>query len=95
MRIIEITEEKRSDLAGMCSDILRTAGQMMNCIEDMRGGGNMDERRYYGDRYHDGMGMRDGGSYGNRGGYDPRWEQQPPMMYPQAGYMGDRGYRRY
>lgn len=74
-----IQKKDKKKMSAMVEDILYTAGELMHCVEEMR----EDE---YGDRY--GMGMRDGGRYGSRGGYGNRdWDDDE---------MNERRrYRRY
>jgi hypothetical protein len=74
-----IQKKDKKKMAGMVEDILYTAGELMHCVEEMRDEDGYNDR-YYGDRY--GMGMRDGGRYGNRD-----WDDD--MM------MERRRYRRY
>jgi len=80
-----IQKKDKKKMAGMVEDILYTAGELMHCVEEMRDEEEYGDR-YYGDRY--GMGMRDGGRYGNRGGYGNRdWDDDE---------MNERRrYRRY
>ena len=95
MRIIEITESMGQNLANACEDALRANGRLMSCVEEvMRNNGSMGER--YGR-----MGMRDPQMMDDRhmdmpmqGGYGDRMPiYQPHVIYPQGGYMGERGYR--
>lgn len=77
-----IQKKDKKKMSAMVEDILYTAGELMHCVEEMR-----DEEygdRYYGDRYGDryGMGMRDGGRYGNRDWDDDEMNER-------------RRYRRY
>lgn len=76
--MVEITQDKMSSLAENTEKALRYMGKVMQCIDELNGGGgsDMQERMgsqgdgYYGSRdmeYNNGYGMRDGG-YGNRGG---------------------------
>lgn len=107
MRIIEITESMGQNLANACEDALRANGRLMSCVEEvMRNNGSMGERsgrmgmrdpQMMGDSYMD---MPTQGGYGNRygdryaNGYGDRMPvYQPHVMYPQDGYMGERGYR--
>ena len=81
-----IHKKDKKKMAGMVEDILYTAGELMHCVEEMREDEEEYGDRYYGDRY--GMGMRDGGRYGMRGGYGMRdWDDDPMMER--------RRYRRY
>lgn len=83
-----IHKKDKKKMAGMVEDILYTAGELMHCVEEMRDEEGYDDR-YYGDRYYgDRYGMRDGGRYGNRGGYGNRdWDEMDEMM--------ERRRRRY
>ena len=77
--MIVIQRKDKEKLADMVSEMLRIGGRVMSCIEEMEQNGEMGERRY---QMRDGMGMRDGGSYGNRGnGYGNRDDYEPVMMY--------------
>ena len=81
MAYVIIQKKDKKKMAGMVEDILYTAGELMHCVEEMRDEEGYGER-YYGDRYDDryGMGMRDGGRYGMRGGYGNRdWDDDPMM----------------
>lgn len=82
MRIIEITESKKEKMSGLVEDMLMIGGKLMNCIEQLGEDSDMGERM----RYRGGMGMRDGGSYGNRNGYGNR--------YDDPDEMGERRYYR-
>lgn len=88
MSYMIIQKKDKKKMSAMVEDILYTAGELMHCVEEMREDEYGD--RYYGDRYDDryGMGMRDGGRYGNRGGYGNRdWDDDE---------MNERRrYRRY
>lgn len=78
-----IQKKDKKKMSAMVEDILYTAGELMHCVEEMRDDEYGD--RYYGDRYYGdryGMGMRDGGRYGNRD-----WDDDPMMER--------RRYRRY
>jgi hypothetical protein len=84
--MVIIQRKDKQKMSDMVEDILYTAGRLMTCVEDMEEMDEMGERRNYSDRY--GMGMRDGGRYGMRGGYGMRdWEDDPMMER--------RRYRRY
>lgn len=63
-----IQRKDKQKMSGMVEDILYTAGRLMHCVEQM------DEDEYNERRYRDGMGMRDGGRYGNRY-YGDRWDE--------------------
>lgn len=89
MGYLIVQKKDKKKMSAMVEDILYTAGELMHCVEEMRDEGYGD--RYYGDRYYGdryGMGMRDGGRYGNRGGYGDRdWDDDE---------MNERRrYRRY
>ena len=47
MRVIEIREDRLHSLAENVEKMLRYAGKSMQCIEDLRGGEMMGERRDY------------------------------------------------
>lgn len=77
MAYVIIQKKDKKKMSAMVEDILYTAGELMHCVEEMREDEYGD--RYYGDRY--GMGMRDGGRYGMRGGYGNRdWDDMDEMM---------------
>lgn len=80
MRILEITQSMGQNLADACEEALRANGRLMSCVEEVLHNGSMNERN--GMDMRGGMGMRDGGRYGMRSGYDPRFD-------PSNGY-GDR-----
>lgn len=83
MSYMIIQKKDKKKMSAMVEDILYTAGELMHCVEEMREDEYGD--RYYGDRYYGdryGMGMRDGGRYGNRD-----WDDDPMMER--------RRYRRY
>lgn len=73
-----IHRKDKEKMSSMVEDILYTAGRLMNCVEQM-------EEDEYGERrnYRYGMGMRDGGRYGNRD-----WDDE------EMHEMGERRYRR-
>jgi hypothetical protein len=74
-----IHRKDKEKMADMVEDILYTAGRLMHCVDEL-------EEDAFGERrnYRDGMGMRDGGRYGNR------WDDNDPYE------MGERrGRRRY
>lgn len=85
--MIEITESKKEKLTECAEKILRSAGKMMQYLEDL-GDSNMDQRDdddYYDEdfdemNYRDNMGMR--GGYGMRGG-----------IYQGGGYGNRRGVK--
>ena len=52
MRVIEIREDSLRSLSENVEKMLRYAGKSMQCIEDLRGGEMMGERRDY-DREYD------------------------------------------
>lgn len=59
MKIIEITENKMSDLYEYAEKMLKYGGKMMSCLEDLKEGKSMGHRGYgYGNR-HDGYGERE------------------------------------
>ena len=47
MRVIEIREDRLHSLAENVEKMLRYAGKSMQCIEDLRGGEMIGERRDY------------------------------------------------
>lgn len=68
MRVIEIREDRLHSLAENVEKMLRYAGKSMQCIEDLRGGEMMGERREY-DREYDRdeeRGRYSGEMYGDR-----------------------------
>ena len=68
MRVIEIREDRLHSLAENVEKMLRYAGKSMQCIEDLRGGEMMGERRYYEREYDrdDERGRYAGEMYGDR-----------------------------
>lgn len=65
MYMVEITEDKLSNLAENAEKMLRYGGKVMQCIDEMQGS-RMGERNYRGDYRNDYRGnYRDG----YRGGY--------------------------
>lgn len=83
MRVIEITEDKISDLAEHVGKMLKYGGKAMECLEELQGRGGFGER--WDDDYRrreeerrrmemEGYGQRGdyGGGYGNREGYGDR-----------------------
>ena len=89
MMMIQVTEDKKSEMSELCNKMLHYGGKLMQCIENMQepGMGMRGE-----------MGMRDGGRYGmgmryeepmGMRGYGMR-EDYPDMM----GERRDR-YGRY
>ena len=89
--VIEINESKIDKMSEYVEDMLWAGGELMHCLEKMKGGSGWGERGNrggqgggrYGNRY-DEMEMRE---YGNRGGYgsrgsmgyrddDEEWEMQ-------------------
>lgn len=68
MRVIRIDESKKEKLSEYAEKILKSAGKMMQCLEDLdeSGYGERDDDWEDDDEYE---GMRNGGGYGNRGGY--------------------------
>jgi hypothetical protein len=71
--MIEITHDKVSDLAENVEKALRYMGKAMQCVDDMKSEGGMQERR------RGGYGNRS--DYGGRGGYGNRGEfDDAPMM---------------
>lgn len=75
MGYMVIHKKDKEKMADMMSEMLRIGGRLMTCIEEMEEDDSYGERRYYGSR--EGMGMRDGGRYGNRWD-DPNemWERR-------------------
>ena len=68
MRVIEIREDSLRSFAENVEKMLRYAGKSMQCIEDLRGGEMMGERRDY-EREYDGddeRGRYAGEMYGDR-----------------------------
>ena len=100
MRIVEITENKMSDLYEYAEKMLKYGGKMMLCLEEMKEKSSMGHRGgSMGNRY----GERDsGGGYGNRyedrdGGYGERdWEEDEEYsMGERRGVRGTGRYSRY
>lgn len=74
MAQIIITESKRDKMADLVEDMLMAGGKLMSCLEELEED-EMQERRT---NYRRGMGMRDGGHYGNRWdeSYEPMNERR-------------------
>ena len=97
--VIEITESKVDKMSEYVEDMLWAGGELMHCLEKMKGEHGYGEREgyrggrsssYSGSRYgmrsrYDNYGMRE--DYGMRGGYrdDEEWEEEE---------MGERRGRR-
>lgn len=82
MAQIIITESKKEKMTDLIEEMLMAGGKLMHCLEELDDDSEMNERRY-----RNGMGMRDGGRYGSRGGYGNRdWDDMD--------YSGERR-RRY
>ena len=89
MRIVEITENKVSDLYEYAEKMLKDGGKMMQCLEDMKESSSMGHRGY-------------GNRYGERG-YSERWEEDDDMgerdgygnRYDMGERRGVRGTGRY
>lgn len=102
MYMIEITEDKASDLSENIEKALKYIGKAMQCIDEAmsQSGGmgerNMGERGNYGlggayvTRASGGSSAGPGsGSYGNRGRYGSRWDEDD-----DDDDMGERRRRR-
>lgn len=102
MYMIEITEDKASDLSENIEKALKYLGKAMQCIDEAmsQSGGmgerNMGERGSYGlggayvTRASGGGNAGSGsGSYGNRGRYGSRWDEDD-----DEDDMGERRRRR-
>lgn len=80
MRMIEIDESKKGMLSDYTEKILRYAGKIMQCVEDIEGGEGYGERsgtyRHFGMRDHD--------------DYDPEYYGE---RYSGDGYGERRGVR--
>ena len=68
MRAIDIREDRLHSLAENVEKMLRYAGKSMQCIEDLRGGEMMGERRDYEREYdrEEERGRYDGEMYSDR-----------------------------
>ena len=91
--MIQITEDKKSEMSELCEKMLHYGGKLMSCIESMSEEGAIGERRNMGMRQDGGrygMGMRYEDPIGMRGGYGIRDDYYPDMM----GERRDR-YGRY
>ena len=87
MKIIEITENKMSDLYEYAEKMLKYGGKMMSCLEDLKEG-KMGHRGY-GNRYdNDGYGERDWEEDDEDSGYGNR-------MGERRGVRGTGRYSRY
>ena len=86
--MIQITEDKKSEMSELCNKMLHYGGKLMNCIENMSDESGMGQRGGYGmredigNRY--GGGMRYEEPMGMRGGYGMR-EDYPDMMGERRG----------
>lgn len=84
MKIVEITEDKVSDMYDYAEKMLKYGGKLMNCLEGMREGhrgyGNRNNERGYGEREWE---EDDEEEYGNR------------MMGERRGVRGTGRYSRY
>lgn len=94
--IVEITEDKITDLSEHLEKGLRHIGKAMQCIDELSQESHMGERGGYG-RYgnrHDG-----GGRYGNRYGMrdEDEWEDEDEYMGERRGRSARTGryIRRY
>lgn len=90
MKIIEITENKMSDLYDYTEKMLKYGGKMMSCLEDLKEGKSMGHRGY-GNRYDM-----------NEHGYSERdWEEDDEdsgygnRMGERRGVRGTGRYSRY
>lgn len=87
MYMIEITEDKASDLSENIEKALKYLGKAMQCIDEaMSQSGGIGERGNYGlggtyiTRASGGGNAGSGsGSYGNRGRYGRRWDEDDDM----------------
>lgn len=82
MKIVEITEDKVSDMYEYAEKMLKYGGKLMNCLEGMREShrGNRNNERGYGEREWE---EDDEEEYGNR------------MMGERRGVRGTGRYSRY
>ena len=88
MKIIEITENKMSDLYEYAEKMLKYGGKMMSCLEDLKENKSMGHRGY-GNRYdNDGYGERDWEEEDEDSGYGNR-------MGERRGVRGTGRYSRY
>lgn len=88
MKIIEITENKMSDLYEYAEKMLKYGGKMMSCLEDLKENKSMGHRGY-GNRYEsDGYGERDWEDDDEDSGYGNR-------MGERRGVRGTGRYSRY
>ena len=100
MYMVEITDDKASDLSENIEKALKYMGKAMQCIDEaMSQSGGMGERNM-GERGNYGLGGTDvtrasgggsagSGSYGNRGRYGSRWDEDD-----EDDDMGERRRRR-
>lgn len=88
MYVLEITEDKLDKMGDYVEDMLWAGGELMHCIEKMKGGehgyGHRDSYPHEGRSYHKDYGSRYGmrsryDNYGERGNYgyrdDEDWEE--------------------
>ena len=81
MKIIEISEDKIGKMSECAEKMLHYGGKLMQCLEDLEGGGYSEE----------GYGERGGYGYGERMGRRQRdWDEAPDMTRPPM----QTGYRR-
>lgn len=99
MMMIEISESKLDKMSDYVEEMLWAGGELMHCLEKMKGGSGWGERGSYGNRGGQG-GRYSGGSssYGSRGmGYrdDEDWEEMDERDDEMMERRGGRRRRDY
>lgn len=89
MKIIEITENKMSDLYEYAEKMLKYGGKMMSCLEDLKENKSMGHHGY-GNRYD----MNEHG-YGERDWEDDEDSGYGNHMGERRGVRGTGRYSRY
>lgn len=95
--MIEISQEKQTEMSEHAEQILRHAGQLMQCLEEVCDPDSMGQRM--GNRMGQRMGYRRGvkgtGRYGMRMGYreDNSEQSGEDLNYRDEGRSGMVGYR--
>lgn len=84
--MIEIEREKQTEMAECAEKVLKYAGKLMQCIEEIG-----EEPGQMGSRIGYRQGVRGTGRYGMRGGMGMR--EEPDMDYREPNRPGMMGYR--
>lgn len=84
--LIEISDNKLDKMSEYVEEMLWAGGELMHCLEKVKGKSGYGERESYGSRY----GER--GGQGSRGGYGSRYDEMSERgRYGSRG--GSMGYR--